>query len=74
MCQIRYSLTPSEDRWVVRRDCRRVGDYGDPTAAAAAAMELAAIDRTRGHVVEILRLEADGRWGAVGVGNRHLCS
>lgn len=73
MCQIRYSVAPSPNGWVVRRDCQRVGAFEDGPRAELAALELAAIDRVRGHAVEILKLDDGGRWQLLGLGNRHLC-
>jgi hypothetical protein len=66
MSRIRYFVLPVEERgWTIRRDCRSLGAYGLEAQAMLAALEAAAIDRVRGHLVEVLRQEADGRWAPV---------
>jgi hypothetical protein len=62
MSQVRYFVLPLQNRWTVRRDIRRIGAFGNQTEAIAIAIELAAADRIRGHVVQVLKQDADGRW------------
>ena len=62
MSQIRYFVLPLQNRWTVRRDIRRIGAFGNESEAIAIAVELASVDRHRGHVVQVLRQDSDGRW------------
>ena len=62
MSQIRYFILPLRQRWTIRRDTRRVGAFPDEAQAVAIALELAAVDRVRGHTVEVLTQAGDGRW------------
>lgn len=72
MCHIRYSVALSEDQWIVRRDCRRLGAFTDLKEASRVALEAAAIDRVRGHSVDIMKLDEDGRWAPFESWVRHL--
>jgi hypothetical protein len=49
-----------------------VGAFTDLEEASRAALEAAAIDRVRGHSVEIMKLEEDGRWAPFASWVRHL--
>lgn len=62
MSRIRYFVLPLRERWTIRRDCRRIGAFAASEQAITTALELAAIDRVRGHVVEVLAQDDDGRW------------
>lgn len=62
MSQIRYFVMPLQDRWTIRRDCRRVGAFIDEVHAMAAVVQLASVDRVRGHLVRVLKQDEDGRW------------
>lgn len=62
MSQIRYFVLNLRERWTIRRDTRRIGAFADQDQAVMTALELAAIDRVRGHAVEVLMQETDGRW------------
>lgn len=64
MSQIRYFVHHVEAGWSVRRDARSLGAFQAEAEAAAAAAEHAAIDRARGHDVQMLKLDDEGRWGA----------
>ena len=64
MSQIRYFVHHVEAGWSVRRDVRSLGAFPAEAEAAAAASEHAAIDRSRGHYVQVLKLYEEGRWGA----------
>jgi hypothetical protein len=66
MSQIRYFVHHLEAGWSVRRDSRSLGAYAAEAEAAAAAAEHAAIDRVRGHHVQLLKLDEDGRWEPFG--------
>ena len=70
MSQIRYFVHQQEAGWSVRRDSRSLGAYAAEADAAAAAADHAAIDRARGHDVQMLKLGEDGRWAQFGP-NRH---
>lgn len=62
MTQIRYFILPFQERWTIRRDTRRMGAFGDEFQALATAFQLAAIDRVRGHTVQVMKREQDGCW------------
>jgi len=62
MSQIRYFVHPVEARWSVRRDTRSIGAFDAEAEATAAAAGHAAVDRARGHQVQVLKLDGDGRW------------
>ena len=66
MSQIRYFVVPLRERWTIRRDTRRVGAFADQSLAIAAALELAMVDRVRGHTVSIVAQAHDGRWTPCG--------
>ena len=68
MSQIRYFVLPVRERWTIRRSQRRIGAFAEPEQAIVTALELAAIDRVRGHVVEVLKQDNDGRWGRCSLG------
>jgi hypothetical protein len=62
MSQIRYFVHLRDGAWNVRRDSQGMGAFDDETLAVTAAFQHAAIDRVRGHAVEVLRQDGDGRW------------
>jgi hypothetical protein len=66
MSQIRYFVHHHETGWAVRRDAKSLGAFVAEADAAAAAAERAAIDRARGHDVQMLKLDEDGRWSPFG--------
>jgi hypothetical protein len=63
MSQIRYFVLPLQGRWTLKRDCQGMGAFADEANAVTTALQLAAVDRVRGHIVEVLKQDADGRWG-----------
>lgn len=66
MSQIRYFVHHLEAGWSVRRDSRSLGAFDAEADAAATAAEYAAVDRARGHQVQMLKLDEDGRWAPFG--------
>jgi hypothetical protein len=62
MTQIRYFVHFLDGGWSVRRDSRAIGAFRAEAEATAAAAQHAAIDRVRGHDVQVLKLGEDGRW------------
>ena len=66
MSQIRYFVHRVGGAWSVRRDSKPLGAFGDESEATQAADRSAAVDRVRGHQVEILKMDEDGRWSPCG--------
>ena len=62
MSNIRYFVMPLDEGWSVRRGVRAIGVIAVEAEAERAAAEAAAIDRVRGHTVEVVKQDADGRW------------
>jgi hypothetical protein len=62
MAKLRYFVVPLERRWTIRCASRRIGAFGDEAQAVSTAVEIAAIERVHGHLVEVLRRDAGGRW------------
>ncbi|HTI67956.1 MAG TPA: hypothetical protein VL460_10480 [Caulobacteraceae bacterium] len=66
MSQIRYFVLAQGGSWTLKRDNRGMGAFPDEANAVTTALQLAAIDRVRGHRVEVLKQDGDGRWGPCG--------
>jgi hypothetical protein len=62
MSHIRYFVVPHDHGWSVRRDSKHLRLIIDEAEAELAAVEAAAIDRVRGHTVEVVKQGPDGRW------------
>lgn len=62
MSQIRYFIHQTEGVWAVRRDARSLGDFDAESQASETAVQHAAVDRARGHDVQMLKRDEDGRW------------
>lgn len=66
MTKLRYFIIPRRERWTIRCARRRIGLFGDPADAAVRALEVASIEEVRGHLVEVLQQDAEGRWLSIG--------
>ena len=62
MSHIRYYVRPTEEGWSVTRGVKPIGVIAVEADADKAAAEAAAIDRVRGHTVEVIKQDGDGRW------------
>lgn len=62
MSQYRFFIVPKAQHWTIHGASREIGAFGDPVQAETTALKVATIEETRGHVVEVLRQDPQGRW------------
>jgi len=63
MSRLRLFILPkAQRRWTIRCSSRRIGAFGDPIDAVHAAIAVASVEEVRGHAVEVLHQDVNGRW------------
>jgi len=62
MSQYRFFIVRRVERWTIRGASRQIGAFSDAVQAEASALEVAMMERIRGHAVEVLHQDTEGRW------------